>query len=343
MNYSGINGKIKSMRSKLLKKSDYIHLGSFKRVSEVAKGLENFQAYYEQIHSIDVANLSRNHIENRLSLSIMYDFERIYKFIHDYKSKKYLGAYFLRHEILIIKLILSMIHDKRNTEYKLPELNFLLRDKLNIDLNKLKNSASIEECIDNLRATEFYDVVSDTYERTHSLFELEIKLDIYYYMHLWSLQKKYLSFNDKNVMSLIIGTEIDLTNISWLYRMKKYYTIDPTHIYSYLIPIRYRINSNEMSSLINANTIPEFQEAINNTFYFSEFKDNKLSIEQIFYKNMFKVYKKSCMMFGNSLANVVYYIYLKELEINNISSLIECVRYRLSQEKVMDHIYLQEA
>jgi len=37
---------------------------------------------------------------------------------------------------------------------------------------------------------------------------------------------------------------------------------------------------------------------------------------------------------------VVYYIYLKELEINNITSVIEGIRYGLEPKKIMDYIYI---
>jgi len=338
MNYSGINAKIRSMRGKLLKTQDYIDLANSKSIEDLANKLKNFETYEKIILELGHDELHRSNIESKLSFILMADFKRIFKFVDDYGLKKYLSAYFLKHEILILKLILSMIHDKRNLEYNLPEINFFIK----IDFNKLKSSVSIKDFIDNLKGTEFYDILINTYTQTQSVFELEIKLDLYYYMRIWSLQKKYLSVKNKNILSVVMGTEIDLLNIIWLYRMKKYYKLEENKLYSYLIPVRYKLFKHEIANLVKSRDHNEFDCVLKKTFYGIEFK-NKNSLEQIFYKNMIRIYNKFFMMAQNSVSSVIFYIYLKELEINNIFSLIESVRYKLNAQEILSYLCLKEA
>lgn len=342
MDYSGINSKIKAMRSNLFKYQDYFELSKLISVEDIAHKLENFPVYKKFVSQLDSQHLHRGNIESKLALSLMSDFERIYNFIPDYELKKYLGAFFLRNEIHFIKLILCMICDKRDIEYSLPELNFLIGKKLRINVDKLKNSSSIEEFINNLRGTEFYNLLNELYSHSHNLFELEMKLDLYYYMHLWKLQKKYLHGKNKLILSKIKGTEIDLINISWIYRMKKYYNFDSAILFSYLIPNKYKLTAEEISSLVAANTMSEFEKIVYNTYYGSLFENKNVKIERVLYNCLSKIYYRFYVRAGANISYVVYYIYLKEIEVNNITSIIEGIRYGLESQKILGYLYLKE-
>lgn len=342
MDYSAINTKIKAMRANLLNLDDYIELSKSKNVEDIANKLQNFNAYHDFISSLEHEKFHRGYIESKLMLSLMSDFKRIYNFVFDYELKKYLSAFFLRNEIHVLKLILSIIYDKRNIEYELTDFNFLIEDKLNIDVNKLKSSSSVQEFINNLAGTQFFDLLNDTYKQSQRLFDLEMKLDLYYYIHLHNLQKKYLHGENKIILSKIKDTEIDLINISWLYRIKKYYNFDNTTIFSYLLPIKYKLSENEISLLVNANTMPEFEKIVYNTYYGDLFKAEKLKVEHVLYKALSRIYYKFYLQSKDNIVSAVYYIYLKQLEINNITSLIEGIRYNLPSEKIISYLYLKE-
>ena len=236
-----------------------------------------------------------------------------------------------------------MIYDKRNIEYDLPELNLLIGSKLKIDVNRLKSSNSVQEFINNLAGTQFFNLLNDAYKQSQKLFDLEMQLDLYYYIHLQKLQKKYLHGENKAILAKIKGTEIDLINISWLYRMKQYYNFDNAAVFSYLLPIKYKLSANEISALVNANTLAEFEKIVYNTYYGDLFKDGNLKIERVFYKTLSRIYYKFYLQSKNNIVNAAYYIYLKELETDNITSLIEGIRYKLPSEKIIGYLYLKEA
>lgn len=343
MNYAGINAKIKVMRSRLLTYNNFVELSKSKDVEDVTNKLKNFYSYHDFLCTLEKEKLHRGFIESKLTLSLMSDFERIYNFIPDYGLKKYLSAFFLRNEIHILKSILSMIYDKRDIEYTLPELSILIGRKLKIDVDRLKSSSCVSDFINNLKGTQFYNLLSDTYKQSQKLFDLEMKLDFYYYMHLWQLQKKYLTGQNKVILSKIKGSEIDLVNISWLYRMKKYYNFDATALYSYLLPIQYKLKPSEISALVKANTMAEFEKIVYNTYYGSLFQTEKLKIERVNYKILSSIYHKFYLKGEKTISSVVYYIYLKEMEINNITSLIEGIRYKLDSSKILSYLYLKEA
>lgn len=48
------------------------------------------------------------------------------------------------------------------------------------------------------------------------------------------------------------GSKIDLLNIQWIYRAKKYYNMKPADIYLMLIPIHYKLSTELVKDMVEA-------------------------------------------------------------------------------------------
>lgn len=326
------------MKSRLLKSNDYRELTKLRSVEEVAHRLKEFPAYKEIMKDLTDTELHRNFLESKLLLSIAQDFSRINKFVTDINLRMYLNALALRNEIHVLKFILNMAYDKRNIQYSDAELKLLIGNKLKIDIAMLKTAKTVTEVIDALRGTSFYNLLLDTFENTGSLFELEMKLDLYYYMNLWKLHACLNKTNEAE-MKRLNGTEIDFVNLDWLYRFKKYYKFDASSVYSYLVPIKHKLNADDFNRITKSNTFSEFTSALLNTYYGNLFEHDNIDIERAYYNQMFKLYN-SISKNNNSLAKTVAYIYFKQREIKNITSLIEGVRYGLEPKDIMQYLFI---
>ncbi len=64
---------------------------------------------------------------------------------------------------------------------------------------------------------------------------------------------------ERNLFTRDCGTKIDLLNLQWIYRAKKYYHLLPPDIYSMTIPIHYRLNVDDFKRLVEAPTVEEFR------------------------------------------------------------------------------------
>jgi len=80
---------------------------------------------------------------------------------------------------------------------------------------------------------------------------------------------------DRLSMQRIVGTEIDLQNILWVFRLKKFYEIYGDNAYSYLIPIRYRISKDSFTKMVECKDILSFKSEVSTTIYNSIFTDFK--------------------------------------------------------------------
>lgn len=298
--------------------------------------------YKNAVSTIEESELKRFSIEQKIVLSLVYEYERIYKFIGDINVKKFLDAYYLKNQIHLINILLCSVYDHRNINYTLSEIHAMLGKKVNFDAGKLMASKNINEFIENLQGTKFHGVLSKVSEENRTPFELEMQLELYYFIHVWESKNK-LDKTNKHIMSKIIGTEIDLHNIIWIYRLKKYYDFEDSNIYAHLIPISYHLEKHELSKMVESKSVDELVNHILASKYKDTFsgvltKVNSEKIEYAFFDTMNKLFRTLQLQYPNSLSIAVGYIYHKEIEIKNLISIIEGIKYKLEPKEIMEHL-----
>ena len=77
----------------------------------------------------------------------------------------------------------------------------------------------------------------------NSLYEFDRTLNLYFYTYIWREKRKILKGKELKGFTNNLGIEIDLLNLEWMYRAKKYYEMAPADIYRILIPIHYKIHN----------------------------------------------------------------------------------------------------
>ncbi len=336
MDYNGINAKLKAMKGKLVTRAEYEGLIKTGSVGEYTKRISRHQVYAKVINNADSDTLSRHVIEQKLTLTLYDDFMRIYGFIGDTRIRQYLDAFFLTYEFNIIKQCICMLYDKREFTYSLDELKIIFGHFLKIDPSVLLKSRTLPEFIASLKDTPIYAVLSSTKD-TESVFEMEMQLDLFYYMNLWKIQKRYLDKKNYKLMTNIKGTEIDLRNIVWIYRLKKYYDIPAEKIVAFLIPITYRLSSDELMTMTQTKSVDELMERVAKTKYAKLFESFD-HIEDVLVTHMRKLYKKYTLTNPHSVVPIAGYIYEKENEIRNLVTILESERYGLGASEIMEII-----
>ena len=87
-----------------------------------------------------------------------------------------------------------------------------------------------------MQGTEYYEPLRKLRDSNAStLFDYDLALDLYYYTTLWKEKKKVLKKSELEIFTRDIGSKIDLLNLQWIYRAKKYFKMQPADIYSMII------------------------------------------------------------------------------------------------------------
>lgn len=273
------------------------------------------------------------------SFSDIYEIE---EFLEDYRRRQikklqaflpgkysdFIKAYMEREKIeKIVKILRSL---RMNKEPRV--------DKLIIGTKSIPfKEESFESFIDNLRDTPYYEYMKNYKSSTdeEALFSIEMNLDKFYYRNLTESVKS-LSKKDHAEFKNIFGVKIDLLNIIWIYRAKKYYDISPEEIFNFTI-FGGNYNSEKLLHLSYLEE-EEFEEEIKNSKYSILFADGRVirtgrTSKKLLYSIANRNFRKT-----DGIGKFMSFLILLDSEIANIERILEATRFGLSKEEKLRYM-----
>jgi V/A-type H+-transporting ATPase subunit C len=339
LSYSGINTKVKAMHPKLISGDDYQKIANLDTVADFIAYLKKHPGYTEFFQKYDEREIHRGEAERVLINSLYMDYTKIYRFAND-AQRQDLELVFFRYEINVLKHCIRLIHSNENNAYDLSVFHPFFNKHSQINVASLSLSRSMDEYIQNLKGTEYYNLLAKLHAKPGlSSFDYEMSLDIYYFTKSWRLKDALLKGKNRKAFTQRMGTEIDLLNIMWIYRSKKMYDMNAAQIFTYLIPVNYKLGVSQLSRLVQTVTIDEFLNILSSSHYkyfVSYLKDGTMESE--YAKIINKIYLINMTRYPASMTAVNYYLFRKDIEIGQLTSALECIRYKLELKKKLDYI-----
>lgn len=339
MSYSGIVTKIRAMQAKLFTEADFETIAGMSSVPEIIEYLKGKPAYAEYVGQMDISLYHRGNVEKILYQSLFDDYTRIFRFA-GMKQKKFLKQYWKRYEVDLINYCLRIVFNHYDVPFDLEYKKRFFDRYSKLKVDKLITSKNIEELIDNLNGTEYYEPLKKLRDSgAATLFDYDLALDLYYFSTMWKKEKRLLEGKEKELFLKDFGTKIDLLNLQWVYRAKKYYHMLPPDIYTLTIPYHYRLKVEEFRALVEAPTMEEFEQKLAETYYASRYElDSTKTIER-HYKDILKsLYVSDRRRNPYSIASINTYLFLKEEEIYKLTTAIECIRYGLGRAETLAYL-----
>ncbi|MFV0364494.1 MAG: V0D/AC39 family V-type ATPase subunit [Suipraeoptans sp.] len=339
MSYSGITTKIKAMQAKLLRESDYENIANMKSVTEVIDFLREQPAYSALINSMDTSLYHRKNVEKLLIESLYDDYTRVFKFAGS-EQKKFMKYYIKRYEADLINYCLRIVFNHYDWPFDLDYKRDFFNKYSQLSIDKLITSKNIGELVENLKDTEYYSPLKKVYDSgSATLFDYDLTLDLYSYTTIWKSRKRILKNDELSFFTKDVGTAIDLMNLQWIYRAKRFYNLMPADIYSVTIPIQYRLKVNDYKALVESAGIDDFLAKLGNTYYDKRyhFTESK-TLEQLYKECMFNLYISDRRNNPYSIASINTYFFLKENEIDKLTTALECIRYGLAPRETLGYI-----
>lgn len=337
LSYSGIITKTKALEAKFITYSNYQSISNLESVLDFVSFLKNHEGYKDVLAGIDETAIHRRQVEGIFINSLYRDFSRLYQFANP-EQRNVLDLIFFRFEVNILKACLHMVYNQHK-EYDLSLFSEFFNRHSKVNIKALSASRSMEEFINHLKGTDYYSVLTNIQKTEITTFDYEMKLDIHYFMQAWKRKNKVLKGDNLKAETTSLGLEIDLLNIIWLYRSKKFYNIHTQDAYSYIIPVTYKLKKEKLIKLMEATTMEEFHGVLKTTCYEQLIPAlTNGTIETLYQQIVTKNYKNNKYKFPTSMAPISYYLHLKQLEINQLTTAIECIRYKLDPQDTMKYI-----
>ena len=178
MAYSGITTKVRAMSAKLLAAEDYDTIAGLGTVTEAIEYLKDKTAYAPYVNRMDISLYHRGNVEKILYQSLFDDYSRLFRFA-GMKQKTFLKLYWKRYEIDLINYCLRIVFNHYDKPFDLEYKKEFFDRYSQISIDRLITSKNIDELVDNLRDTEYYDALARIRDSgAGTLFDYDLALDI---------------------------------------------------------------------------------------------------------------------------------------------------------------------
>lgn len=333
LSYSGITTKVRAMEGRFITSRQFSELSALESVSDAVEYLRRLPSYTSIFSNMEGVELHRGAIEQRLILSKYQDFAKLYRFAN-LTQRKFLDLYFMHYEIEILKKCFRNAFGHQNPDIDLSVFRDFFDKHSKLDLMKLSSSGSIQNFISNLNGSVYYELLSRLDDSAHpTLFDYEVHLDLLYFRTIWKVKGKYLSKKEQRILADCFGSKLDLLNLQWIYRSKRYYSLKPSDIYTLLIPIEYHLKKAQLTQLAEAGTLEEFYHVLMTTYYgkLKNLENTDMpDLEALTMEALDKIYNTTSRRNPYSIAALNSYLYFKEEELQKIITVIESIRYGVS-------------
>lgn len=332
--YGALVAKIRAMRAKLLKDEDFQFLAELGSVPEVVGHLKAYPAYREILSFLDDTELHRGKIEKVLIQALYEDYTKLYRF-SGLEQRRFLKLYLKRYEVELINYCFRIIFNHYQKPFDLDYKKHFFDRYSQIAIDRLIGSKTIRELVGGLKDTEYYFPLSKLADAgAQTLFDFDLALNLYYFSSIWKEKKKILGKKELEIFTKEAGTQIDLLNLQWIYRSKKYYEMQPADIYALLIPIHFHIHSEELKKLTEVSGTEEFRAAVLGSSYGKRYRiEEAAPIEEMYRECLSRLYLMERRRDPYSIASLTAYLFYKEEEIKRLITVIERVRYGLPPEQ----------
>lgn len=339
LHYSGIVTKLRAMEAKLLKPENFEEIAALHSVPEVVSYLKENSFYTYVLDDLDENRLHRGDIEKVLIGQLYYDYAKIYRFC-GLEQRRFLELYVKRYEVDLINYCLRIVINHYAEPFDLNYKKAFFDKYTQISIDKLITSRTTDELIENLKGTEYYDTLKKLKDSPSvTLFDYDLALNQYYFTTMWKKRKKILKKKELELYTRDCGSKIDLLNLQWIYRAKKYYHMKPADIYSLLVPIQYKISTELIKEIVDAPSMEEFETAFQKTSYARHYDfGQQLTIEQMYAECLNHLYKTDRRQNPYSIAAINTYLFMKEEELKKLTTAMECIRYSLSPGETLAYV-----
>lgn len=331
-----VASKAKAMYGRRLTDKDYDELVRKRSVAEIAGYLKSNTLYSSTLRDIHELTIHRGQLEQLLHRNL---FERAMKLFH-YAGKKNMDFYQFNLQHIEIDEILSRIRmiNNQNFDQAVTDMPLYLDRYTKLDLVALTKARTYDDLLALCEKTFLYKTLVSCKPAKGEAIDYtkcENELEKAYYEHVFHIIQKTFRGKRKQKLIDIFGTKVELSNITKIYRYKKFFQPPVEVIRDSLIPVKCRLSDQVIENMLMAPTAEQVLKILESSPYQFYVDDEEFVFIEYYGEKIKYNLAHRFMHFSND-APIVFYSYyqLAELEIENLINIIEGVRYGVSADEI---------
>lgn len=343
--YSAIAAKLKAMHADFLTDEDFEELLSKTSVGEICSYLKSTKGYSEILADVDEREAHRGAIEILIVQNLVDEYVRLYNFL-DHSKREFIQFWFMRHELEFLKHEIRYIymHEARSgNDFDKSRFEAFFNTHTKINREIMRNATSLADCAEACKGTPYYRALQRAVNLNADFFSMGMMLDSMYYEGVWKTINLRFDKSQRELIKKHMGTKIDMLNMMWIYRGKKYFNFANEIIFTYLLPVRYRLSEEVFKQMVNSQTVDEMVEIARGTVYGGLFDgiEKGTFVEENYNRITYRLAKNIFVNHPDSMAAVYEYLTLREIEIKKIVTIIEGIRYSQNPDSIREHITIK--
>jgi V/A-type H+-transporting ATPase subunit C len=342
-NYPYVCARVRAKRAHLLSGDVYAKL-LMMDVHEITRFLGE-SVYKKEITELGLTYSGFELTEIALNRNLAVVSQQILGYCEDDLSKM-LSAYLQHNDVWNIKTILRGKFYHASVEEIMKTLRPAGKYSESYWRNLVQTSKTMEEVIDHLEGTEYYEILHGLREKlSTNLADCENTLEAAYYI---SLLKAIRPNSEANKLFLrFVHREIDLVNLRTLF-MTKFENVEPQTLVGMLIPGG-EISEKELQLLVDASDFPHFLDEVQKLPYYNTIRDVIGTIEQTgslnhviraLEKEHLAKATKSSYLYPLSILPILDYLIRKRIEVENLRILVRGKEKGLSEQVIREMLVM---
>ena len=340
--YAAVNAQVRALYSTSLTREQWKGLYEIQDF----KGLLNILS--ETVYGTYINSFSFDEITpRRASYEIRKHLVKVYETVASHvpvDTQNLIQQLFCLYEIDNIKAVIRGValgeswNRIRYTLFPLPESNTL-------PLESMSLSKNVESAIEQLRKTQYYwplEHALERYKAEQNLFPLEVALDLDYWRKLWTDINR-LSMTEKKQVIRIIGTDLDVNNLTWALRYRLYHHLSEEEIINYTLPMGHRVKDSDIRQ-IAAGSNPVsiitriYPEIANNNILLGNLTKNLPDLELILQKQTLHACETAFLGYPFHAGIPIAYLMLIEMEIKDLIVIIEAKSMNIPYDRYKKYL-----
>jgi len=348
--YAFINAKLRARISKLLPESLFVKMARAYSLQEALTLLRDTPySILDEIYRT-TGDLKLGELE------LLKDEVKVFLEVAKYVSGGTLDlvqALLLGYEMENVKNAVRLFFDRKIRNRSVDtSVHYLLRERImhDVSIDGIINAENLGELLGALASAPYSSLVAELGERVLSegtLFRLEVAFDHFYYKNLME-KAEVLDSRDRREALRIIGVEIDLVNINWIIRFRRFYNLPMKEVMSLVIPRGYHLKAERIQEAYTSQNVTNVLQDVIKSDYpglsallSSQPTDSVsrlLLVERVLERILMYETHRVLMGYPFTIGIILAYFIFKKSEIKKVRAVMNAKLYKIPEDRIEDVI-----
>lgn len=336
-----IGTKLHAMYGRRLTQANYESMLRERSVGAIAGYLKHETRFYACLGNMQEATIHRGQLEMLLGRALFDEVSRLQKYD---RSGRLFSLYEARLELQLITNCVGFLREGQQDHFLVSVPGYLL-GRIRLDLDGMVRAKDAQQLAAVLAHTRygkaFQRMLAQTGGTLPAVSVCAAQLGYAYYSGaLHEVETRYDS-DERDQLRRLLLTQVETTNLTVAYRMKKYFQAQPEQIWSNLIPIFHTVKKRFIEQLIRAPDAAAFERLLLDTRAGRHLRPQDFSfIEYSTAEQRLRMSHRAFMYATSPAVAFLAFLMMREIELSNILSIVEGVRYGVPADEIQKLLIL---